>query len=245
MLLTYPIQRSAQQLAYIEAVKQFARDIWTVDGPAVRAFGISLPTRMVVAKLSDGSLWINSPVSVSAVEIKALERIGPVKYLVAPTPMHLWRLADWAARFPEAQLWGMPGRHRTSHTNVLTDEPPAPWAHDLDQLVFRGNVFLDEVYFLHRTSRTAIVADFIQNYPARHGQPVLNAVLRLAGVLNGGVPIDIRLSFFAREAARRSLEKLLAWDFDRLIVAHGNCVDRDAKQFVQDAFRWLWKKEKR
>lgn len=201
---------------------------------------------MIVVKLSDGSLWINSPVSVSAVEIKALEGIGPVKYLVAPTPMHLWRLADWAARFPEAQLWGPPGRRGgASCAKVLTDEPPAPWAHDLDQLIFRGNVFLDEVYFLHRTSRTAIVADFIQNYPARHARSLRNLVLKLAGVLNGGVPIDVRWSFLARAAARTSLEKLLGWDFDRLIVAHGNCVDRDAKQFVQDAFRWLWKKEKR
>lgn len=220
-------------------MKEFAPDLWAIDGPKVRALGVLLPTRMIVIKLEDGSLWINSPVSVSVSEMTALEGIGPVKYLVAPTLMHLWRLKEWSARFPAAQLWGPPGRRGASCANVLTEEPPALWARDLDQLIFRGNLFLDEVCFLHRTSRTAIVADFIQNYSVERGRPLRNAVLKLAHVLNGGVPIDIRWSFFDRTAARRSLEKLLAWDFDRLIVAHGDCVERDAKSFVRRAFEWL------
>jgi hypothetical protein len=29
------------------------------------------------------------------------------------------------------------------------------------------------------------------------------------------------------------------WDFDKLIIAHGPCVDHDAKPFVKRAFRWL------
>jgi hypothetical protein len=32
-------------------------------------------------------------------------------------------------------------------------------------------------------------------------------------------------------------EKLLAWDFDKLIIAHGGCIERDAKPFVERAFR--------
>jgi predicted metallo-beta-lactamase superfamily hydrolase len=55
----------------------------------------------------------------------------------------------------------------------------------------------------------------------------------------GGVPLDIRLSFTNRELARRSLEKLLSWDFDKLVIAHGVCVEKDAKPFVERAFRWL------
>ena len=39
--------------------------------------------------------------------------------------------------------------------------------------------------------------------------------------------------------ARESLEKLLSWDFDKLIIAHGICIEKDAKPFVERAFRWL------
>ena len=34
-------------------------------------------------------------------------------------------------------------------------------------------------------------------------------------------------------------QRLLSWDFDRLIIAHGPCIERDAKAFVTQAFRWL------
>jgi hypothetical protein len=55
----------------------------------------------------------------------------------------------------------------------------------------------------------------------------------------GGVALDIRLSFTNRKLARRSLRKLLSWDFDKLIIAHGVCIEKDAKPFVERAFRWL------
>jgi hypothetical protein len=115
------------------------------------------------------------------------------------------------------------------------------WAADLDQLVFKGNLFIQEVFFFHKLSRTLIAADFIQNHPIEPGKPLLNALWKLGGVAHpsGGVPLDIRLSFTDRTLARRSLEKLLLWDFDKLIIAHGVCMEKDAKPFVKQAFRWL------
>jgi hypothetical protein len=41
----------------------FAENVWIVDGPNVRDMGIMFTTRMAVAKLSDGSLWVNSLLS--------------------------------------------------------------------------------------------------------------------------------------------------------------------------------------
>ena len=115
------------------------------------------------------------------------------------------------------------------------------WADDLDQLIFKGNLFIQEVFFFHKRSRTLIAADFIQNHPIERRKPLLNALWRLGGVAypNGGVPLDIRQSFTDRTIARRSFEKLLLWDFDKLIIAHGVCIGKDAKPFVERAFRWL------
>ena len=94
--------------------------------------------------------------------------------------------------------------------------------------------------FLHKLSRTVILDDLIQNIPPLEGRPIRNAVFRLAGVAypEGGVPRDGDL-FVHRAVARRSLEKLLSWDFDKLIIAHGPCVETDAKPFVERAFSWL------
>jgi hypothetical protein len=124
---------------------------------------------------------------------------------------------------------------------VLGEVPPQGWANDLDQLIFKGNCFIDEVFFFHKESRTVILADFIQNYSIVKGKSLLNALFKLARVAypHGGVPGDIRLTTTNRSLARRSLEKLLSWDFDKLIIAHGVCIEKDAKPFVKQAFRWL------
>jgi len=50
---------------------------------------------------------------------------------------------------------------------------------------------------------------------------------------------DIRLTFANRKLARRSLERVLSWEFDRLSIAHGVCIAGEAKRFVKKAFRWL------
>ena len=56
-------------------------------GPSVRFVFASLPTRMIVVKLGDGSLWINSPVAVSRETLDQIDVIGPVRYLVGN---HSW-----------------------------------------------------------------------------------------------------------------------------------------------------------
>jgi hypothetical protein len=225
-------------------MRDFGSDIWVADGPPVRALGpVTLPTRMIVARLSDGSLWINSPVEGSTTVMESIASHGPVKHLVAPTPLHVWRLASWKAFFPQAMLWGPPmrraGRGRIAFDGILGDTPPAEWSADIDQAVFRGNVLLDEVEFFHKRSRTLIFTDFIQNYPALPHRPIRNSVLHFAGVLGGGVPRDIRMSFTSKSLARQSLSSILSWDFDKLVVAHGDCIERDAKPFVERALSWL------
>ena len=71
--------------------------------------------------------------------------------------------------------------------------------------------------------------------------PFRNALFKLEGVLSarGGVALDIRSSFTNRKLAQQSLEKVLSWNFDKLIIAHGPCIEKDAKSFIQQAFRWL------
>ena len=228
-------------------LQAFADNVWIVDGPNVRDMGIMFTTRMTVVKLSDGSLWVNSPVSVPFDTLKRITDLGPVTYLVAATPRHFWRLEDWHTLFPEAQLWSSRTTLLTLKkrplplTGVLGDEPPQAWADDFDQLIFKGNTLLDEVLFFHKQSGTVILDDLIQVHPDVKGKPLRNALLKLEGVgsPDGGVGLDIRLSFTNRNLARQSLEKLLSWDFDKLIIAHGNCIEKDAKPFVREAFRWL------
>ncbi len=228
-------------------LQPFAKNIWLADGPNVRDMGFTFATRMTVVQLCDGSVWVNSPVPASFDTLKRITELGPVRYLIAATPRHFWRLEGWHTLFPEAQLWSSRTTPLTLKkrplplTGVLADEPPQAWADHFDQLVFKGNRLFDEVVFFHKPSGTVILDDLIQIHSQVKGKPIRNALIKLEGVgsPDGGVGLDIRLTFTNRKLARRSLEKLLSWDFDKLIIAHGDCIEKNAKAFVERAFRWL------
>ena len=225
----------------------FAENVWIADGPKVWDTGILFTTRMTMVKLADGSIWIESPVPVSFDTLQRIAELGPIKYLLAATPRHYWRLDSWHSLFPDAQLWVSRPTVFTLKkgdlplTGILTGTPPEGWADDFDQLDFESNQYLSEVLFFHKESHTLILDDIIQIHEIEPNKPVRNAIMRFGGIAEpyGGVSRDIRLTFLNRKAARRSLEKLLSWDFDKVIIAHGPCIENDAKQFVQRAFRWL------
>jgi hypothetical protein len=226
-------------------LKEFADGIWTVEGPEVSDMGELFPTRMTVVRLSNGAIWVDSPIPASFADISEVASLGLIKYLIAATPRHVWRLEGWHTLFPEAQLWASPHTPMTLKkvdlpmTRILGDEPPAEWTDDLDQLLFQGNPFLEEVLFYHKRSRTLILDDLIQIGSLYKG-PLSNTLIRIGGVAEpGGVPTALRMSFTDRSRARRSLERLLALDFDKLIIAHGPCKQEGAKKFVEDVFDWL------
>lgn len=231
----------------MSGLQAFAKGIWIIDGPPVRDSGVLFTTRMIVVKLSDGSLWVDSPVPLPSETLEQITDLGPVRYLIAATPRHVWRLDGWKTLFPEAQLWVPRTTPFTlkkgdlSLTGVLGDTPHPGWADDLDQLSFKGNPLIEEVLFFHKESHTVILDDLIQVHPMVKDRPLHTMMIMMGGVAypDGGVPLDIRLSFIHRNLARRSLEKLLSWDFDKLIIAHGDCIEKDAKPFVEQAFRWL------
>ncbi len=242
-----PDPRDDVKSPLVPDLQAFAKNIWLVEGPNVRDMGVMFTTRMTIVKLANGSVWIESPVPVAFETLKRITELGPVKYLIAATPRHVWRLERWHALFPEAQLWVSRitpftlKQGNLSFTGVLGEAPYQDWANDFDQLTFKGNPLLEEVLFFHKESRTVILDDLIQIHPNVKGKPFRNALFKVEGVASqyGGVGLDIRLSFTNRNLARRSLEKLLSWDFDKLIIAHGMCIEKDAKPFVERAFRWL------
>ena len=49
---------------------------------------ISITTRMTVVRLRDGSLWVHSPISPSRDLIDELQRLGNVRYVLAPNKSH-------------------------------------------------------------------------------------------------------------------------------------------------------------
>ena len=206
-------------------LQQLAADLWIADRPQ-RFYGLEVGTRMTVIRLSDGSLLLHSPVALDQALRDELDALGPVRNVVAPNRFHHLYAGEAARACSGAALWVGPGLDRKRPdlviAGVLGDEAPAAWKGQVDQLFFRGRPFEDEVVFLHRASRTLILCDLAFNFGPR-APFATRLLMRLIGGYgrfgpSGLDPLLIR----DRRAARESLERILTWDFDRIIVAHGD-----------------------
>ncbi|MDH3789529.1 MAG: hypothetical protein OES53_13295, partial [Xanthomonadales bacterium] len=115
------------------------------------------------------------------------------------------------------------------------------WATDIDQVIFHGSVAMEEVVFFHRQSRCAIVCDLIQRHPEVKMTGWKGRLMRLDSLVGeqGSTPREWRASFLKRGAARVAREKLLSWNPERLLIAHGDCAQTGASEIITDALSWI------
>jgi hypothetical protein len=230
-----------------EPLRQFGPEIWIANGPVTSFHGFPYPTRMAVIRLADGSLFVWSPVALSDPLTASVNALGPVRHLVSPNALHHLYLREWKSAYPAARLHGSPRlrrkRHDLNFDAELSDAREPEWAIDIAQVVVRGSFALTEVVFFHHSSRTALFADLIQNFPRDWFKGWRGFLARHGGIVapNPGAPGDWRASFLDRRAARASLDKVLAWPIERVLIAHGDLPPGDGTAFVRRAFTWLLK----
>lgn len=224
-------------------MEEIGANIW-VEWAPLTFMAMPFGTRMTVIRLRDGGLFVHSPVRLTPGLRQQVEALGPVRFLVAPNKLHHLFVGDWARAYPEAAAYAAPGlRHKRPDLpwrGVLGDEPEAGWAAEIDQAILHGSLYQQEVVFLHRRSGTLIVADLLERMDGDGLKAWQRLLARLAGVYRRhGHTRDQRLLVWDRAAARRSLKRILAWDFDRVVLAHGPLIDEGGKDIVRAAFRWL------
>jgi hypothetical protein len=200
---------------------------------------------MAVAQLSDGNVWVWSPIALTDQQARAIDSIGPVRHIVSPNKLHHLFLREWAARWPDARLYAPPGLARKAPSlrfaAQLQNEPEGAWANDIDQVIFQGSFAMDEVVFFHRASRTAIFGDLIQRFPPENMSGFMGLLMRLDGLVgdHGSTPREWRASFLNRAPARAARRKVMNWKPDRLLIAHGKSVKTGAAEVINDALSWI------
>lgn len=240
--------------APINTLKPVADEVWIVDGPIIRMgyfglpFSIPFPTRMTIVRLPDGGLWLHSPTELTEPLLAEVVALGAPRFLIAPNRLHFWWLKDWAHRFPGAQVLSAPGVAEAATARMpVNAEPlagealPEAWQGVFDQVLIPG-AFLSEAVFFHRPTRTAILVDLVQSFERSkvRCRPFWWAI-RLAGCAapQGGTPLDLRSTFWPRMAAVRSaVQQIVAWQPERVIIAHGRWFARDGTAALRRALAW-------
>lgn len=224
-------------------MRQIDTNLWVVERPLRFVGGVELGARMTVVRLADGSLFLHSPVALDDALRAELQALGTPRYVVAPNRFHHLFAGAYRDVFPECRLYVAPGlpekRPDLHYAAVLPAEASTPWLGEIDQELFAGLPMMNEVVFLHRASRTLLVCDL-----AFHLGPEAPWLTRVCFRLVGGYDrfgptVVERLLIRDRVAARASLERILAWDFDRVIVAHGKILEQGGREGMRRGYSWL------
>ena len=179
-----------------------------------------------------------------------VEALGPVAHLVAPNWIHYAYVQDWANLWPEARTWAAPGvAERAAKHGVpgdfeqtLRQEPPPDWAGEIDQMIVRGSDIHREAVFFHCASRTLILTDLIENFERENLPWWMRLVTPLVGVVDpdGRMPRDMRLTFRkGRDLLRADVERMIGWNPEAVILAHGRWYVQDGVKELRRAFRWV------
>ena len=228
----------------INVYKPVAPNIGIVDGPFeyLTVGGVTMPlpftTRMTVVHLSNGDLFLHSPIKFDGRLANELLGLGAVRHLVSPNQFHYAHIGEWAEAFPNAVSWASPRvrkRARARHVDVnftrdLDASPAEEWRQEIDQTLFPGGCFKEFIFF-HKTSKTLILTDTIINIELdKVTEPWRTATF---GQIFFGMRLPLLLQ---RQKAKAAISKIHSWQPQRILLSHGRCFDADADKAIRRIF---------
>jgi hypothetical protein len=172
-----------------------------------------------------------------------VEKIGKVEHLVSPNIFHHLSIGDWKSRYPDAVLWAPPGlgkkRGDLTIDRVLERGTPPEWGDAIVVEPIDGTEKIQEHAFFHAPSASVIVTDLAfhithsDHWWTRFSLKLVRAFGKLTqSRMWRGFTTD-------RAAAAQSLERVIAWPGERLLVGHGENVEGETGPIISAACPWM------
>ena len=216
--------------------------IWFAQQP-LRFGPLTIQTRMTVVRLDDGGLWVHSPIAPTSETTAALDALGPVRHVVAPNRSHHLYFSPFLAAFPDAAGYIAPGleakRPDLASLPRLVPGEARPWTPELSSWFIEGLPVINETVWFHPATGTLVLTDLLFCF-GEHHRGLGRLVARLLGV-HGRLAMSrtMKLMVRDRDAFRRSIAPLLELDVRRIVLAHDQVVERDARTAMAQAFAWV------
>lgn len=211
-----------------------AADLWRLAGADLRLpLGARMPIATTVIRLADRSLALYSPVAFDDAAAAAIDGLGEVGHLIAPSKLHHLYVGAAAARWPRAIVHGAPGladkRPDLRVDRVLGASVDPAWRDTLAVELVAGAPAANEAVLFHHPSGTLICADLVFHL-TRPANRRTGLVFAMMGVGGGRLAQSRawRLMRRDRAAARASVERILAWPIARVVPCHGEPLAVDA-----------------
>ena len=224
-------------------------DLWVAEQP-MKYFGLEVGTRMTVIRLSQDKLVIIAPIKLQDEMIDQINQLGNMSDIIAPNLYHHLFLDQCKQRYPNATVWVTPGlqdkcpdllidKILSDHTIQSLNGLEAAQVAGFNTLDIKGYMPLNEWVFFHAKSRTLIITDLAFHFDR---QSSLSAQL-ISKILGGYQQLRPslleKIATTDKEQVHQSLQPILAWDFERVIMAHGSIIEQDGKRQFQRGYEWF------
>lgn len=202
---------------------------------------MSIGRNVTVIRLGSGELVVHSTAPFSPEDVAEIAALGTPAWLVEATNFHDTFASPGVAAFPDLPYLVPPGfRSPKGCRTFPLVSPPEAWRNEIEVLPIGGMPKVNEHALFHKPSRTLIVADLLFNLPPAGGLWTRVGLRAVSGIRNHpGNSRLFRAMIRDRSAFEGSLAKLLSLDFDRLVVAHGDPLDGNARERAATVFRDL------
>lgn len=227
-------------------LRAIGQDIWEYEVDLALGLGLRMPSRTTIVRLSSGALVVHAPLAFDDAAAAELAALGEVRFVIAPACTHWMFVKAFLARFPRAMVLAAPGldkkltaKHGVGFTPLPAGGTIGAIGDALRVQAIEGVPFMNEHVFLHRPSGSLIVTDLIFNIHACSSFG-MRLTLKLTGTWNK--PAQSRIWRFLvkdRALAADSVRAVLGWDFERVIAAHGDVLDEDARARLAGVLAWM------
>jgi hypothetical protein len=218
--------------------RQIADDVVVMSFPW-RVFGIDFKRNVTLLRLDDGRMVIHSTAPFNHEDVQAIRHFGDPAWLVDATLLHDTFAKKGRAAFSDMPYLAPAGFARVSGVAAQPiGSGPSVWVGEIDVLRIQGTKKGEHAFF-HRRSRTLVVADLFFSFrPQTKGWPrfFARSIMGLPPRLFG-VSRFFRFLISDKAAFRRSIAKMLEWDFERVVVGHAEPLTTNAREMVSEALR--------
>lgn len=222
-------------------LKPLTENLWAASQP-LKFLGVEIGCRMTCVRLSNGAVVVHSPIRATPQLFSSVAELGSIDWLIAPNAFHHLFVREWCERFPRAAALVAPKllRKRSDLDSVVElGEPPDGWGRELEMVAIEGLPQVNEFVFFHRPSATLIVTDLAFNFP-RQSPFLTRWLIRFGGRLGELSPTLVeRLLVRDRSAFRKSIEQVLEWPFERVVVSHGDILESGGRAALARGYDWL------
>jgi hypothetical protein len=230
-------------------LRAIATDLWVAEQP-LKYFGLEVGTRMTVIRLNQDQLVIIAPIQLQDKTVDQINQLGNVSDIIAPNLYHHLFLNQCKQRYPNATLWATSGlqdkrpdllidKILSDHTIQSLNGLEAAQVNGFNTLDIKGYMPLNEWVFFHAKSRTLIMTDLAFHFDRQSSLSVQLISKVLGGYQQLRPSLLEKIATTDKEQVRQSLQPILAWDFERVIMAHGSIIEQDGKRQFQRGYEWF------